>query len=102
MLNYTNELALPNISNFTKHREEEVHGGGSGWKGESFVMRSYHGEGRRGGEERNIKIYKKKKKKEQQGETNVLKTCDFLTVGCCPAGTVLGMLGSVVMGSEGG
>lgn len=28
MLNYTNELALPNISDFTKHREEEVHDGG--------------------------------------------------------------------------
>lgn len=28
MLNYTNELALPNISNFTKHSEEAVHDGG--------------------------------------------------------------------------
>lgn len=28
MLNYTNELALPNISNFTKHRKGEVHDGG--------------------------------------------------------------------------
>ncbi len=27
MLYYTNELALPNISNFTKHREEEVRDG---------------------------------------------------------------------------
>lgn len=27
MLYYTNELALPNISNFPKHREEEVHDG---------------------------------------------------------------------------
>lgn len=28
MLNYTNELALPDISNSTKHSEEEVHDGG--------------------------------------------------------------------------
>lgn len=30
MLNYTNELALPNISGFTKHKGEEVRGGGRG------------------------------------------------------------------------
>lgn len=41
MLNYTNELALPNISNFTKHMEEGVRGGGKGREGESFVTRSY-------------------------------------------------------------
>lgn len=29
MLNYTNELALPNISNFGKHSEREVHDGGA-------------------------------------------------------------------------
>lgn len=32
MLNYTNELALPNISGFTKHKGEEV-GVGEWWKG---------------------------------------------------------------------
>lgn len=29
MLNYTNELALANISNFGKHSKREVHDGGA-------------------------------------------------------------------------
>lgn len=55
MLNYTNELALPNISNSTKHRgerrEEEVHGGGSGG-GESHLSGGVIAEG----EERREKL----------------------------------------------
>lgn len=51
MLNYTNELALPNISNFGKHSEREVHdGGAAGGEEEVGVSRRRAREGAQRGE----------------------------------------------------
>lgn len=66
MLNYTNELALPNISDFAKHGEEEVRGEGGAVKGAvvchaELSRREGRGEARRG-EGRNKTMKRKGKK----------------------------------------
>lgn len=65
MLNYTNELALPNISGFTKQRGRGARWG-EWWKGDSFVMRSNRS--RRGSGERNRKEQEKRKRKNNMND----------------------------------
>lgn len=83
MSNYAHELAQPNISNFTK-----AYDGGSGrWDSQC----SEKGGGK-------LKYNKLKNNKKTWGA----KSCDFLTMGGYPAGTVFGMLGSIVNGDQAG